>query len=263
MSQPTLLKCFEEEHLRYTEETSNKAEMQKASVKASSKTTQDQKPPAVLVRVHSNHWIKMADNFLALDQVRNSEALKIGAADRCAIHVSTEADVVHLANRYLIEPLLKAINTIYGGKLVISAESAVNTLRPDCVIRLKPQIGEKVVMVVEYKRCGYIHYEEFEDVWCEKNEVEQTRQKLRKDHQVTTLGPESNALSFVKQATAYRRRTDCKYVALRDYDSLVLLHYLDNGDLKSVDVTTVPRQVFRKALLGFLIEACQNTEDLN
>jgi hypothetical protein len=141
MSQPTLLKCFEEEHLRYTEETSNKAEMQKASVKASSKTTQDQKPPAVLVRVHSNHWIKMADNFLALDQVRNSEALKIGAADRCAIHVSTEADVVHLANRYLIEPLLKAINTIYGGKLVISAESAVNTLRPDCVIRLKPQIG--------------------------------------------------------------------------------------------------------------------------
>jgi hypothetical protein len=138
------------------------------------------------------------------------------------------------------------------------AEHLVEPLRPDHVVKLQGK--NEVVMIVEYKRCGYIRYGEFEDAMYDEDEIEEARDSMKKTGRITTLNNRSNALVFVKQTTAYHQKTGCRYVALCDYDGLVLLQFRGGKDLNSVYATTVLRLVFRKALLQFLLEACLDVD---
>jgi hypothetical protein len=255
MTQLTFLEWFEKEHPKH--EPVNMVAMQNKKATASSITTKEQQPPEMLIRLHHEHWETKATRALTLEILCKNDALKQYASPTRLVNIANESDVVHLANTNLIKPVWRAIIAVYPGKLVTYSEQQLDVLRPDRVFKLSSSQGKnEAVMLIEFKRCGYIHYDEFEDAMCDADEIDDKRRKLEEDDEETTLENNSNALLFVKQATAYYMSSRCRYVALCDYDKLVLLRYRHGEDLSSVDATTVPRKVFRKALLGFLLEAC-------
>ncbi|KAI4626528.1 hypothetical protein J4E83_003679 [Alternaria metachromatica] len=57
---------------------------------------------------------------------------------------------------------------------------------------------------------------------------------------------------WVDEPKAYK----CSYVALCDYDNLVLLRFGNVLGIEGVRVTAVPRDSMRLTFLGFLLEAC-------
>ncbi|KAI4695053.1 uncharacterized protein J4E84_001677 [Alternaria hordeiaustralica] len=57
---------------------------------------------------------------------------------------------------------------------------------------------------------------------------------------------------WVDEPKAYK----CSYVALCDYDNLVLLRFGNVLGIEGIRVTAVPRDSMRLAFLGFLLEAC-------
>jgi hypothetical protein len=192
--------------------------------------------------------------------VQTSKALKFREAARLGTGVANEGDVVLIANIHLVDPVLKSVNEIYHGQLTSYAEEPIDKLRVNRAIKLKQRNKDQVIMLIEYKRCGYIHKEQFEQAMCAPKNAHQILCKLKEAAEETTLQSPSNTLWFVKQATAYYINTGCRYVALCDYESLILSEYSDppeNNHLDYVGITVVPRPFFRKALLGFLIEACE------
>ena len=76
---------------------------------------------------------------------------------------------------------------------------------------------------------------------------------------------EQNATIYAKQAEAYSSETKCKYVAISDWESLILLRfspfpqkeYNNEGHrvAKALVLDHSQRDQFRKALLGFLLLA--------
>jgi hypothetical protein len=70
-----------------------------------------------------------------------------------------------------------------------------------------------------------------------------------------SLPTETNSWWFTKQTTAYAEKSGCKFLALCDYDTLVLL-WFDNG-LESAKITVANRRDFWRHLLGFLDKACE------
>ena len=110
------------------------------------------------------------------------------------------------------------------------------------------------------------------------SEAEKTRKLKDLDQKMeqTCLPRGSNAILFVKQAAAYAVRSKdsgCRYAALCDYDHLILLRFDDMpkpppdrldryaavgrvGESARALIVW-DRKDFCKALLGFLIEACQ------
>jgi hypothetical protein len=255
MSQSTFLQCFEEEHETYFEENTNKEAALKYTASASSKTTNAQTPPRVLVQEPVRSWIRLADAALKSNKVRTNKVLGLMAYPKLNTGVTTEGDVVLMVNIHLVDPVLKAVDAMYPGMLTSYAEEPIDQLRVGRAVKFKPTNKDQVVMLIEFKRCWYIHEDQFEKAMCEPGQAERKFRELSHRDIETTLA-RCNALWFVKQATAYRANTGCRFVALCDYEHLILLQYpSDISDLTKVHVTVVPRSSFRKALLGFLIHA--------
>jgi hypothetical protein len=201
MAQLTFLEWFEKEHPKH--EPVNMVAMQTKKATASSITTKEQEPPEVLVRLHHEHWETKATNALRLEKLRNNDALRQYASPTRLDNIANESDVVHVANVNLMEPVWRAIIAAYPGKPVTYSEQQLDFLRPDRVFKLRSSFGKnEAVMLIEFKRCGYIHYEEFENAMCDADEIDGKRRKLEEDDEETTLENNSNALLFVKQATA-------------------------------------------------------------
>ena len=113
------------------------------------------------------------------------------------------------------------------------------------------------VVLVEYKRCPYISTDNFEWALKDEDEVQDTLKALKDEGIKSIMKAGLDDYIFLKQATTYYVQGRCNYVGLCDHESLILIRYLGGGDLKSAKVTVVPRRWFRKALLGFCLEACQ------
>jgi hypothetical protein len=256
MAPPTLLRCFSDEHPRYP--TERKAEMQARTVRPSSQTTHDQVPPRVLIAESVETWLRLAENFIYSTRARNNANLNYGhipLTEQCSI--ATEHDVVKLSTLYIIHPVMIAINAKFPNVLTQYSESPAQPLRIDLTFNRQPSIYgpgvREVVMIMEYKRCWYIHEDEFANAM--RDDLYTALEELDELRQWSTLQPGSNASWFVKQARAYAINTGCHYAALCDYEHLILIHFLDH---ESAEVTIVPRSEFRKALLGFLIAACRD-----
>jgi hypothetical protein len=85
---------------------------------------------------------------------------------------------------------------------------------------------------------------------------------MKKGGRRYALEKNSNAWWFTKQAAAYAVKWDCRFVALCDYENLILLQFGEKKDKKKRDgnfahISIVDRNAFLKNLLGFLIEACE------
>ncbi|KAH7093691.1 hypothetical protein FB567DRAFT_588113 [Paraphoma chrysanthemicola] len=253
---PTLLECFDEEHPHYL--TERKAEMQARIASPSSQITYDQPPPRILIFEPVDTWLHEAHIFLRSRRARENDQLndgRIPLTEPCSI--ATEQDVVKLSTLYIIHPVMIAIQARFPGSLTQFSESPAKPMRIDLTFNsLSRFAAKRVVMIMEYKRCWYIHEEEFFDAMCyNEDEIDEALDKLEYYGEESTLIKGTNAYWFVKQITAYVVATGCRYVALCDYEHLILIRF-NCFRLETAEVTVVPRHCFRKALLGFMFAAC-------
>jgi hypothetical protein len=255
MAQCTYIELFERGHPIY--ETDEKAKLEKAQSGGSSTTVLKQPPLKMLTELPYMYWVGPADTFLLKQKSRTDiELTTCKAPPQIASGVDKEADVVTIAGENLITPLMVAIKHIYP-QLTRYAEVNLDKLRADCIFKTRTQQNNSVVMVVEYKRCWYIHDDQFRKAFKPLSQVDKIAKEMIAKGVETTLARGSNALFFIKQATAYYQISKCRYIALCDYEHLILIKYRTWYDLRSADVTIVPRDLMLKALLGFLLEACE------
>lgn len=250
----TIWQCFYQPHPEYV--SVNQTESEHRDATASSAFTKGQDPPKVLINRPPNYWTSIADTFL-LSHPGYSDLTQNFAAPYIPSALENEGDVVRLAGRHLMDPVMMALQVILPVKLQEHAQVELDGLRPDVAIKTT-NANSKIIALVEYKRCGYVLEKEFSSALYDDASdanIQQVINSLYSKGRSSTVVEDSNALVFLKQITAYHDFAECNYVALCDYEHLILVKYRGNGNLESAHVTIVPRSDFRRALLGFMMEA--------
>ncbi|KAM0417398.1 hypothetical protein ACHAPT_012633 [Fusarium lateritium] len=112
--------------------------------------------------------------------------------------------------------------------------------------------------VLDYQRPGVIRPQEFAQALCKQ---ENFSQQLAKAGKISTLFSRNSHI-LLKQAVNYSRQYKTKYIALFDWDALLLIYLEDAKDMSGgtwccIELLT-DRSRFRRALLGFLEAAYQS-----
>jgi hypothetical protein len=81
--------------------------------------------------------------------------------------------------------------------------------------------------------------------------------------QARSIGTGNVEAKLVKQAKTYAIATGCLYIALCDYESLVLLKFDEDLSIVKVAVVDKEAQTFRKALFGFLLYAIKHRNEVH
>lgn len=110
----------------------------------------------------------------------------------------------------------------------------------------------RVLAIIEFKRGGYIKTKEFGDALCEEGEEENKKEELDREDEDSCIEENTRAWWMYKQAKTYCDTHDTTYSAIFDYQSLVL--HNTAGPYGGM-VTVVKPKEFRKALLGYLLDA--------
>ena len=168
--------------------------------------------------------------------------------------VELEADVVRVCYTYITHPLVIALNRKYTTPITVKAEEKLDVFQQDFSYNASQnQPTRKMIMIIEFKRIGLIKPAEFTN--ASKATLQEGRDWLVSEQEDNTLKKGTNVYILTQQAIAYYSNWQCPYVVLCDYDNLVLLQFDTNNDFAYM--TSVLRVDTRKALLGFLLEACE------
>lgn len=237
--------------------------------------------------IEQRHWIEACNNVI--NGLPGHELENEGLDRKEAImYHKCEADVVRSAALYVLHPLNQALaaHPVTTGIITCLAEHSSNGLRADITYFRNPAVPssgaeKRAFAVVEFKRRGLIDVGEF-----------RTAQKLGANHSVQDVMNQKNNIcakaalqddgtfydkyscTLMKQAAAYATSQRTRYIALFNWDVLVLVRFsalrlLDNNGrlrgtkaLKAEGVgewcqTTIitESERMRPALLGFLSEA--------
>ncbi|KAF2006015.1 hypothetical protein P154DRAFT_570745 [Amniculicola lignicola CBS 123094] len=225
---------------------------------ASSGTTEKERIPLLLIEIDYTMWSERATEYLneqhklLAPQLQRSVAM---SQDTWAF--LTENDVVRACELYLINPVMQALSAEYKS-IVCTGEHNIKKLRVDMSWFIQGNNDKRTtVALLEYKRRGYIDEKQF--AICDESMAEEQLDK-QKSLGKSKIIEKSNADYFVRQAAAYARREQCKYVALCDWSTLILLKFDKLGISyvgDSAHAAVVPQDSARKALLGFILEACE------
>ncbi|KAI4632145.1 uncharacterized protein J4E87_001616 [Alternaria ethzedia] len=135
---------------------------------------------------------------------------------------------------------------------------------------------DKTIAVLEYKRRGLIRYNDFE-LAIVSNNASLNEIGLRKEKASTGNLLKTNGISYCKQVCLYAQISECKHVALFNWQHLLLFdfHQLNTGGDKAytageeAKITWVhedhtrgfmERALIRKTLLGWLLKAFEDFE---
>lgn len=252
----------------------------------SSATVGDVNPPAFAHKILVRVWNRISELFItglpgAQEQQLEGEVLY--RHENVARH-NSEADVVRTAAMYVLHPINQALNSHPDtrGFVTCLAESSLNRLRADITYFKTPSTGgdRRAFAVVEFKKRQLIKSSQFTEAEKMLSNITEN-QVIANSNQISGRTQANNSatyykhysLKLMKQASAYAILHRTKYVALFDWDVLVLVRFqpmqlLKNGRLReSEDIavdgvgdwcqTTVVTQSahIRPALLGFLYEA--------
>lgn len=212
-----------------------------------SNATKNTPLPKLAVEKDVTPYLQISRAFLDSPQTTTSLELndEYVAPNDAVWEMHNEADVVRYADRYLVQPVLAALNVRLGAKILANSEAKYEKLQ--------------TVMLIEFKRRGIIKPEEFSDaVMCTEEKYEEKLARLSKGTDKTVFTRGMNIIWLIKQAYAYVKRSKCNYAALCDYDNLILLKF--HRMPRSADVIVVPQEHFREALLGFMVESCEEAE---
>ncbi|KAF2876067.1 hypothetical protein BDV95DRAFT_602093 [Massariosphaeria phaeospora] len=142
----------------------------------------------------------------------------------------------------------------------ISYNSEVNPcpgsrLRVDVAFRDE----QGIFAMIELKRSAYIIREDFESSIWDKDEAETVLGSLLEPSGRTSTISRSfrGVFNGTKQVKAYARKNGCRFVALCDYNSLVLFVFdQDRVEYDRASAFLLDEKKFRIGLLGFLMKAC-------
>lgn len=238
-------------------------------------STQVATPPAIWFKKDVGEYIDRASEVCA----RNSSTLKRSylPAPYSPCILESEADIVRSAALWLLHPVIIALQSEF--KLVgCYAEVTIDDCRCDALIKINGQ----TMVVLEYKNRGHIKMDEFNQGCIQDCSYANRAAILNEIKGVYRGGRgesamDNNATCLTKQAAAYATKWRTRYVALFDWDSFFLWNFagLDFRQKAARTPTSTPvgpdghaawaygtqvrrREEYRKALLGFVLEAFQN-----
>lgn len=256
---------------------------------SSSVTTANVTPPRFAHKILATHWNALCNAFITNIPATALTNEYLSHVELLMRHAS-EADVVRTAALYLLHPINQAFSAhpITAGTITCLAEMSSTGLRADITyFKSPPTPGDKrAFAVVEFKKRQLIVPQDFSR--AEKCNSNMSEAQVRQD--IAQIGGQAagrNAentfyddysCKLVKQAAAYAVAHRTKYIALFNWDALVLIRFqamelLNSNqrlrtvaDLKIDGVgewcqTTVITQSaqMRPSLLGFLAEAYDST----
>lgn len=189
-----------------------------------------------------------------------------------ATYHDSEGDVVRSAAQYLLHPVNQALSSVPGVLVRCQSEATTTNIRSDITYYRGPNAQNpiyKAFAVVEFKKRGVIKQAEFHNTI--RHQAPPTQQQVAATVAAAlALNNETyfdgDALILIKQAASYAVAHRTPYVALFDWDFLVLVHFtrmppdmVDVGDYCELEVIPhAQSQRMRGALLGFLAHAYSN-----
>ncbi|KAI0468044.1 hypothetical protein F4859DRAFT_223056 [Xylaria cf. heliscus] len=238
-------------------------------------------PPKFCVIIPRQSWESVGrDGLNRANNTLDSEYMYL--RENAMIHAN-EGDVARAAAMYLIHPINQALSAILppSGQVKCFSEKAEKTKGVCCDIGFKKMsnLNPSYFAVVEYKRRGIIKDDEFaaaSRTITEPASITKHVEAAYNDKKVEFIGTffKGNSRKLMKRASAYAIQYNTKYVALFDWDRLVLIHFLklnttiDDmarpmegiGDYCEISmIKDTESHAMRVALLGFLLRAYQDT----
>ncbi|KAI4956820.1 hypothetical protein J4E86_005291 [Alternaria arbusti] len=290
---PTILESFQSKI--YVLELDVKVTVK--TVKASGATTKNTPPPEMLFYTPIVEHETTADEFLnrpMLNQILGSRTI---SAKRPEIKQDNEAGVVLATMTYVLDPITEVLHAMFPGKWTLHSEQTQveknaqknaqkdeqrenvgeSALRTDLIF--KTSGSKETIAVVEFKRRQYIRYKDFEDAIVVENPTLEDRKN--KEAHLTEKGTgtllQNNAEPYGRQVRAYAIRTECKHVALFNWDHLLLFDFDPikpkmNGKPASASARpkvswvqesdegtgSMESGLIRKVLLGWLLKAFED-----
>ncbi|KAI1420595.1 hypothetical protein F5Y12DRAFT_109952 [Xylaria sp. FL1777] len=232
-------------------------------------------PPVFCAPLEKECWVKLGHKTLQSIRLP-TEYLSL--PEKAMVHMS-EADVIRSAAIYLLHPINQVLYTISPSTTCLAERASKNVRSDICFIRGGTQ--GRIFALVEFKRRGVIRPNEFrrasrqltQDPNTQRAQINQCVQAAMNEDQKTFFT--GNSFKLIKQAAAYAIDSGTRYVALFNWDYLVLIHFggINPGLVVEVleaqgvgpycDITMIPNSPrsadIRPALLGFLVRAYQDT----
>lgn len=235
-------------------------------------STQAATPPAVWFKKNAGQYIDRASEICK----KNEAALKRSylPAPYSPCMLDSEADIVRSAALWLLHPVIIALQNEFRS-VGCYAEVTIDDCRCDALVK----INGKTMVVLEYKNRGHINRAQFERGLIRDSSYANRSQIL--DNIDVAMGTANkslmahNAVALTKQAAAYATKWRTRYVGLFDWDNFFLWNFAGcdfrrgapsqfrtlgaDGHAKWAWGTLVERREdYRKALLGFILEAFQD-----
>jgi hypothetical protein len=229
--------------------------------KNSGASTEATDPPKLWIEYPVENYITRADAELQQDGDRLQAYLPVVESP---FMIFTEADVVRAATLYVLHPINEALNARYQDGIYCRSESKQQSGgRCDVVWQAWDSASEDwtVIAVLELKNRGVLDWSDCSGALQNQSNYAQAIQAAWATTENTLF--ENNMIPIAKQAAHYAWSTGTHYVAVFDWDSLFMFRY-ERADFESKSIgdwtygTWVQEDgvaTFRKALLGFLLEA--------
>ena len=246
-------------------------------------STRDTDPPYFSITAQPRHPVHQNWDALGTAAVANIPGIAAAAhalnreliyLNEPATYHNSEGDVVRSAAQYLLHPVNQVLSSHAGALMRCQSEATANRVRSDITYYRGPNAQNpafKAFAVVEFKKRGVIKQTEFaatirHRVQPSAAQVQATITAALATANETYFG--GDALVLIKQAASYAIAHRTPFVALFDWDFLVLVHFTQmaiTADITDVgshcELDIIPNaqsQRMRAALLGFLADAYNN-----
>ncbi|KAK4170812.1 hypothetical protein QBC36DRAFT_250678 [Triangularia setosa] len=248
-----------------------------ASAIMSGDSTRNTDPPYFAIAAQNN-WHAFSTNFMAnhpaaatANHPLNVETVYLPEA---AAHHNSEGDVVRSAAMYLLHPANQALSTHPNIVTRCQSEASANGIRSDITYYRGPTPQNpnfKAFAVIEFKKRGVIKPNEFATAVRFPNHPTQPQADVTVQAALSLANNketyfDGDAFVLIKQAASYAVAHRTPYIALFNWDFLVLVHFSQMpqtmdyvGDYCELQVIPYAQSAsMRGALLGFLAHAYQN-----
>ncbi len=246
-------------------------------------STRDTDPPYFSITAQPRHPVHQNWDALGTAAVANIPGIAAAAhalnreliyLNEPATYHNSEGDVVRSAAQYLLHPVNQVLSSHAGALMRCQSEATANRVRSDITYYRGPNaqnLAFKAFAVIEFKKRGVIKQTEFaatirHRVQPSAAQVQATITAALATANETYFG--GDALVLIKQAASYAIAHRTPFVALFDWDFLVLVHFTqmaitaditDVGNYCELDIIpNAQSQRMRAALLGFLAHAYNN-----
>lgn len=194
------------------------------SSKPSGTLTRDCTPPKCGVKIPVQHWIDLASRWCLDDHSHDLEADYLPKIHR-SIRFKSEADVVAASALHLTYPVHTAYELVHPDLTVLHEVTGGPSSRADIAYfsgepkdNRAPGNSKNIFAVLEYKKFNGLVRSHFN-----KGIVSDYDTYTRTQQLPLFSDPSIKAVMILKQATHYAGRFGSQFVALCDYNTLILL----------------------------------------